>query len=278
MSAHPFQPQPSADRPLERADLEPFVRSELDRLYWKPYEPITVAEIAARFDLPANRLCRLVTPFSTDRTCLLCGAGAVCTSRTQRSAGSATCSGCGAAVPAPDRYGRYHRYGEYPALTDDLLLADVDPLPVPHVMVRRRNNQLADLSSDAHCAVDALGRAGRPFEAGRTVVVLEPHDGIEEIQNLLAGHPVSTLGVASLRTLGDSQVEAIQNLMYLTHDGWRVVSASDTHAWVGREDGQWHDDEPGWPRPDIPGSYWDASAARCDDRVIDATHRFRSGW
>lgn len=213
MSANPFRPF-RGESSTESRVLSVAEQAEVDRLYWdQAEEPLTVSGIAERFDLPANRVHRFVTPWVSDRTCLLCGSAAVCTSRSQRSSGALKCGGCGAYVQSrPPRSYAYWDAGAPPLIAADLMAAEVDPVPVPHVLIRRRlGDRLRDLGNDANRAVFALERTGRPFAAGRTVLVLEPHDGVEEIQTLLAAHPVSTLGVASLRTLGDSQVEAMQN-------------------------------------------------------------------
>lgn len=156
------------------------------------------------------------------------------------------------------------------------MASDVDPVPVAHVMVRRRlGDGVRELGAEASIAVSALEQSGRPFPNGRSVLVLEPHDGIEEIQNLLACSPVSTLGVASLRTLGDSQIEAMQSLLFLTNDGWRVVSASDTHAWTRSESDEWFADEYSWPSEDRATPDLGGVGNGC---LIEATHRFTSNW
>lgn len=256
-------------------------QAELDRLYWDDSEqPLSVSEVAERFDLSTNRVHRFVTPWQSARTCLLCAAAATCRSRSQRSSGALTCGGCGAPVqPRADRYSADWDDGAPPAIAADLMAKEVDSVPVPHVLIRRRlGEHLRDLGNDASRAVSALERSGRPFADGRIVLVLEPHGGIEAIQNLLAAYPVSTLGVASLRTLGDSQVEAMQNLLFLTNDGWRVVSATDTHPWARREEEEWFDDEYTWPQAETADVHWDDNVGRSGGRIIDATHRFRNGW
>lgn len=273
----PFVAEPSDETRI----LSAREQAELDRLYWDESEqPLRVSDIAGRFDLPANRVHRFVTPWPNARTCLLCASAAVCTSRSQRSSGALTCGGCGAPVRSrADRYSPYWDDGAPPVVAADVMAAEVDPVPVPHVLIRRRlGDRLRDLGNEASRAVSALERSGRPFADGRSVLVLEPHDGIEEIQNLLGKHPVSTLGLASLRTLGDSQVEAMQNLLFLTNDGWRVVSATDTHAWDRREEDEWFDDEYTWPQTENAGARWDDDPSRSSGRIIDAAHRFASGW
>lgn len=283
MSASPFRPNPFtvARRSEPSRVLSPEDQAELDRLYWDESDAqLTVASIAERFDLAAGGLCRVVTPLPSERTCVLCGAAAVRTSRSQLKSGVLTCGGCGAIVQTrSSRYAGFGYNGEPPSIPADVMAGEVPAVPVGHVMVRRRlGHRMSELGSDAHQAVSALERAGRPFGDGRTVLLLEPHDGIEEIQNLLAAHPVSTLAVESLRTLGDSQIEAMQNLLHLTHDGWRVVSAQDVHAWKRDEEPEWYHDEANWPVPDGGEAAWDRDGIQTGGRLIDATNRFGERW
>ncbi len=284
MSASPFRPNPFAAASVPPRALSADEQAELDRLYWDESDSqLTVASIAALFALPAGGLCRIVTPLSSERTCLLCGAPGVRTSRSQLKSGALTCGGCGAVVQTRSSgYGGFGYNGQPRIVADEVLAAEVEPDPVDHVMVRRAlGYRMRDLGSDAHQAVTALERAGRPFAAGRTVLILEPHDGIEEIRNLLSGFAVTTLAVESLRTLGDSQIEAMQNLLHLTSDGWRVVSALDTRAWKPDEDHDWFDDETYedvWPVPDGGEAAWDRRGIQSGGLIIDATNRFGERW
>lgn len=280
MSASPFHPVVGASSVASRV-LSVAEQAEVDRLYWDQSEqPLTVRDIAERFNLPARGVHQFVTPWPSSRTCLLCGEVGVCTSRSQRSSGAPTCSQCRAPIHSRvSRYSAYWDVGAPPAISTDVMAEEVDPVPVAHAMIRRRlGDRLRDLGNDASRAVSALERSGRPFPDGGTVLVLEPHDGIDEIQNVLSTHPVSTLAVASLRTLGDSQVEAMQNLLYLTNDGWRVVSAADVHAWSRGEGEDCYNDEATWPRAESSDLHWGDAASSRDGQLIDAAHRFASGW
>jgi len=223
-SAKPAAPEPPATRP----DPIPIDQAELDRLYWDESGTVKVAHIGALFGISGSKIAKLATPKPTDVPCLICGGRGVVRSRSQLKEPWIGCGYCGAACrQREDRYGRYARtFGR----------RDVEPalqsVGVSAALVRRRRDSSAQLlGMDAYRAVDALADIGRPLEPEAIVTVIEPADGLIEMRAALSGQSPSVLGVSTLRTLGGSQTEALQNLYALTSDGWRIVSAQDSEVW-----------------------------------------------
>lgn len=280
MPVLPFPPLVQAEQAAPDPDPIPFDQAELDRLYWDDSGTVKVADIAALFGVPASKIAKLATPKATAVRCLVCGAHAAVRSRSQLGAEWIDCAGCGAACRQREsRSAEYRRQQR----------ADVSPplhsVGVSTALVRRRPGvSHRDVGFDAHDAIDALRRLGRPIDPDGLVTVLETTDGIDQIREALSEHQPAVLGVSSLRVLGQSQTEALQNLFSLTRDGWRLVSASDievTHSvrfaemnalsWGEHRvrDDRWQDE-----------SEYDMAGEMCfGDRLINATaqsnHRSR---
>ncbi len=261
-----------------RPDPIPFDQEHLDRLYWSDPADVKVAEIARTFGLPPSRVSVLATPRATGLTCLLCGGGAVIRSRSRASAEWIDCGECGTACRQ-----RTPRWMEYtrPESNDPSGLRSVG---VSAALIRRaRRSSPRDVGFDAQEAVDALASIERPLEPGELVTVIEPADGIDEIRTALGHRRPDMLGVANLRTLGDTQTEALQNLFALTGDGWRVVSGRDIDVSRSVRFRDMHAVSLGERVVETdrrPGEPYDPYDLEFADRVINATTepRSRTRW
>lgn len=209
-------------------DPVPFDQAEIDRLYWD--DSVKVADITKRFGLRGKKIGALATPKPTDVSCLVCGGTAVVRSRSKLKEVWIDCGTCGAGCrQREERYGQYSRDARRARLSE--MGSSLRLVAVSAALVRRRrHDSIWTTGVDAYRAFDALADMCRPLEPGTLVTVIDPADGIAEIREALrAQHNdgARMLGVPTLRTLGDSQTESLQNLYSLTQDGWRIVSGND---------------------------------------------------
>lgn len=127
------------------------------------------------------------------------------------------CRSCGAARRQRENPYESDTRRYMAARAEEKLDAGPRSMITSHVLVRRRIGETRwEIGRGAQQAIDRLESIGRPWDATHPVHVLEPYDGIDEIDDLLRGEAPGIVGVDRLSTLGDSQTEALQALYLLT--------------------------------------------------------------